>query len=66
MGRCGVWDKLIDNRKEDWLSVLNEVDSEPENWRELAQRGGFPEPAISFFFRYATPNLVRGICTNLP
>ena len=48
MGRCGVWDKLIDNRKEDWLSVLNEVDSEPENWRELAQRGGFPEPAIRF------------------
>ena len=48
MGRCGVWDKLIDNRKEDWLSVLNEFDSKPEDWRELAQRGGFPEPATRF------------------
>ncbi len=48
MGRCGVWDRLMDNRKEDWLSVLNEVESEPEDWRELVRRGGFPEPATRF------------------
>ena len=48
MGRCGVWDKLIDNRKEDWLSVLDEIDSKLEDWRELAQRGGLPEPATRF------------------
>ncbi len=48
MGRCGIWDRLIDNRKEDWLSVLNEFESQPEDWRELARRGGFPDPATRF------------------
>lgn len=48
MGRCGIWDRLIDSRKEDWPSVLNESESQPEDWRELARRGGFPDPATRF------------------
>ncbi len=48
MGRCGIWDRLIDNKKEDWLDVLNEFESQPEDWRELARRGGFPDPATRF------------------
>ena len=49
MGRCGVWDQLIGSRKEDWLSVLNDVDSEPEDWRELSRRGGFPDPSTRLY-----------------
>ena len=48
MGRCGLWGQLIDNKKEDWLSVLNEFESPKEDWRLLAWRGGFPEPATRF------------------
>ena len=48
MGRCGLWDHLIDNKKEDWLSVLDEFESPKEDWHQLAWRGGFPEPATRF------------------
>lgn len=46
LGRCGVWDELLEAREEDWLDLLGEQEAEPEDWRELARRGGFPTPAV--------------------
>lgn len=46
-GRCGVWDALMDARDEDWLDVLAGQPAEPEDWRSLALRGGFPTPAVA-------------------
>src|SRR5690348_16236490 len=45
-GRAGRWDELIDARDESWLDVLSAGDEEPEDWRALARRGGFPIPAL--------------------
>src|SRR5713226_7490777 len=45
LGRCGVWDELLSARDEDWLDVLAAQSDEPEDWRALARRGGFPTPA---------------------
>lgn len=45
-GRCGLWEELIGARDEDWLSLLSAQPDEPEDWRALVRRGGFPTPAI--------------------
>jgi len=46
LGRCGLWDELLAARDEDWLDLLSAQASEPEDWRALAHRGGFPTPAV--------------------
>lgn len=46
LGRCGMWDELLEARDEDWLDVLSTQAVEPEDWRALALRGGFPTPAV--------------------
>lgn len=46
LGRCGVWDELLDARDEDWRDVLEAQPVEAEDWRALARRGGFPTPAV--------------------
>jgi uncharacterized protein len=46
LGRAGLWDELLAARDEDWLEVVKAQDSEPEDWRALARRGGFPTPAV--------------------
>jgi len=45
-GRCGLWDELLKARDEDWLDIVSAQPDEPEDWRELARRGGFPTPAL--------------------
>lgn len=45
-GRCGLWEELLAADETDWLEVLGAAESEPEDWRALAKRGGFPTPAI--------------------
>jgi len=45
-GRCGLWDEIINSNDEDWLDVLSDQKSEPEDWKALALRGGFPTPAV--------------------
>ena len=45
-GRCGVWDELLAARDEDWPELLAAQDDEAPDWRALAQRGGFPTPAL--------------------
>jgi predicted AAA+ superfamily ATPase len=45
-GSAGRWDDLLAARDEEWLDVLASGDSEAEDWRALARRGGFPTPAL--------------------
>jgi len=45
-GRCGLWETLLDTPDEDWLDLLSAEPDEPEDWRALARRGGFPTPAV--------------------
>jgi len=46
LGRCGFWDELLETRDADWLDLLASRSGEPEDWRRLARRGGFPTPAV--------------------
>jgi predicted AAA+ superfamily ATPase len=46
LGTAGRWQALLDARDEDWLDVLAAHDDEPEDWRALARRGGYPTPAL--------------------
>ena len=46
LGRCGLWDELIETPDEDWLDMLASRSGEPEDWRQLARRGGYPTPAV--------------------
>ena len=46
LGRCGVWEELLEARDEEWLDVLAAQPDEPEDWCALARRGGFPTPAV--------------------
>lgn len=46
LGRCGMWQELLDAKEEDWLDLLRAQPETPEDWRALARRGGYPTPAI--------------------
>jgi predicted AAA+ superfamily ATPase len=46
LGRGGRWDEVLDARDQEWLAVLSAQRDEPEDWRALARRGGFPTPAV--------------------
>ena len=46
LGRGGIWEELLGARDAEWLDVLAEQPAEPEDWRALALRGGFPLPAV--------------------
>ncbi len=46
LGRCGMWEELVSAPDAEWLDVLRAQPDEPEDWRAMAGRGGFPTPAI--------------------
>ena len=46
LGRTGIWDELLDARDDDWADVVRAQTVEPEDWRDLARRGGYPTPAL--------------------
>jgi hypothetical protein len=46
-GRCGVWEELLSARDEKWLDLLAAQPDQPDDWRALALRGGYPTPAIA-------------------
>jgi hypothetical protein len=46
LGRPGAWEDLLSARDEEWPELLGADDAEPEDWRALAGRGGFPTPAL--------------------
>jgi predicted AAA+ superfamily ATPase len=45
-GRCGAWEELLTSEERRWPEILQSFDHEPEDWRSLARRGGFPVPAL--------------------
>lgn len=47
MGRCGLWEELIDTPNAKWRELFADQPEQPEDWRALALRGGFPTPAIN-------------------
>ena len=46
LGRCGLWEELLDSRDEEWLDLLSSQPGESVDWRALVRRGGFPTPAV--------------------
>ena len=46
-GRAGIWGDLLAARDDEWPEIVNAQPDAPEDWRELARRGGFPTPALS-------------------
>ncbi len=44
-GEAGAWGRLFAARDEEWPDLLAAERSEPEDWRALARRGGYPIPA---------------------
>lgn len=46
LGRGGVWNELLEADAEGWLDLLAADGAEPEDWKALARRGGFPTPAV--------------------
>jgi hypothetical protein len=45
-GKAGAWEELLAAADGEWLDLLAARRHEPEDWRALALRGGFPTPAI--------------------
>lgn len=45
--RAGAWDALLAADDGDWRDVLAARPDEPEDWRALALRGGYPIPALA-------------------
>ncbi|MFN3285492.1 MAG: ATP-binding protein [bacterium] len=46
LGRCGLWEELLRTEERSWQEVLRQAATGPEDWRDLARRGGFPFPAV--------------------
>ncbi|MCY4103936.1 MAG: ATP-binding protein [bacterium] len=45
-GRGGIWSELLDADERHWSEIVAMQPEEPEDWKELAVRGGFPVPAL--------------------
>ena len=43
-----VWEGLLSADPGEWIDLLHADPGQPEDWRELARRGGFPVPALQF------------------
>lgn len=46
IGRCGRWDELFATPDSEWRALLGDAKPTPEDWCEVARRGGFPTPAL--------------------
>jgi uncharacterized protein len=44
-GEAGAWSRLFAAGDREWPDLLAAERAEPEDWRALARRGGFPQPA---------------------
>jgi hypothetical protein len=45
-GHGGLWEELLEAPDTKWRDLLAAQRGEPEDWRALALRGGFPTPAL--------------------
>ena len=48
LGRAGLWSALLDHPNEDWPDVLAAADPLSADWRQLAEAGGYPVPAVEY------------------
>jgi uncharacterized protein len=46
LGRCGLWEELVNAPDAQWRELIADQSAQPEDWRALALRGGFPTPAV--------------------
>lgn len=46
LGQAGIWSDLLQHDESEWVEIASESRVPPEDWRGLARRGGFPEPAV--------------------
>jgi len=46
LGRCGLWQELLDAPDDTWPDVLSSHRVPREDWTALATRGGYPTPAL--------------------
>ena len=46
LGRTGCWDELMAADDRDWPDVLIGQPGFSDDWRAVARRGGFPDPAV--------------------
>ena len=46
LGRAGIWDELLAAKDDQWRDVIAAQDIAPEDWTQLARRGGYPTPAL--------------------
>ena len=46
LGRGGIWEELLNAPGEEWLDLVAAQPNEPEDWRALVRRGGFPIPSL--------------------
>lgn len=47
-GSVGRWDVFLDHEKDDWVQILTASQEErTESWKDLATRGGYPDPATA-------------------
>ncbi len=46
LGRTGCWDDLLAADEPDWQDVLSGQPAVRDDWRAVARRGGFPDPAV--------------------
>jgi len=46
LGRAGLWEELLAARDDEWPDLLSAQPEDPEDWRALVRRGGFPTPAL--------------------
>lgn len=46
VGTAGIWSELLDAADDEWLDVVQRSKVEPEDWKALARRGGYPTPAL--------------------
>jgi uncharacterized protein len=46
LGVAGRWDALLATPHTEWRDLLGSEKPAPEQWQSLAQRGGFPTPAL--------------------
>jgi predicted AAA+ superfamily ATPase len=45
MGAAGAWTRLFEAEDRSWRDLLEAEKAEPEDWRDLARRGGYPIPS---------------------
>lgn len=45
-GQGGIWEALLDTPAEQWTELIAAQPDEPEDWRNVVQRGGLPTPAL--------------------